>query len=125
MHGRDMIPTFAFHPDGKHILSGGDEGDIRQWDDEDGHEVGDVMVARRSISVMGISRNVRRIVSVGRLRRPFGGLLLGQFRDGGIEYKYLATNSSIIAQAHEEADLELILDNVRTFDVLYSCRCSL
>ena len=125
MHGRDMIPTFAFRPDGKHILSGGDEGDIRQWDNEDGHEMGDVMVARRSASAMGISRNGRRIVSVGRLRRPFGGLLLAPFRDGGVEYKYLATNSLIIAQAHEEADLELILDNVRTFDVLYSCRCSL
>ena len=65
MHGRDKIRALAFHPDGRHIPSGGVEGNVRQWDVEDGQEVGDAMVARSSISAIAVSKDGRWIVSVG------------------------------------------------------------
>lgn len=65
-----------------------------------------------------MDKQTRALRLIARLHQLFGGLLLAPLRDGGVEYKRVATDSLIIAQVQEDADLDLVLGNVRTLDVL-------
>ena len=57
------IYSVAVLVDGKHIVSGGQEGKIRHWRAEDGKEVESPMDARSVVNSMAVSRNGKWIVS--------------------------------------------------------------
>jgi len=61
--GRDYIRSVAFLLDGKHVVSGGEEGEIRRWRIEDGKEVGTPMDARSRVVNIAVSRDGKVIVS--------------------------------------------------------------
>ena len=61
--GQRNIYSVAFLGDGKHIVSGGDEGKIRRWQAEDGKEVGTPMDAGSAVLNLAVSRDGKRIVS--------------------------------------------------------------
>ncbi|KAG8220767.1 WD40-repeat-containing domain protein [Butyriboletus roseoflavus] len=48
--GRSVVKAVAFHPDGKHVFGGGDDG-IRRWRLKDGQEVGKMAMKLKAISV--------------------------------------------------------------------------
>ncbi|KAI9567655.1 WD40-repeat-containing domain protein, partial [Boletus coccyginus] len=57
------IFSIAFHPDGRHLLSGGRDEAVRQWDAETGHEVGEPMKMGGTVYAIAVSRNHKWIVS--------------------------------------------------------------
>jgi WD40 repeat protein len=61
--GRDYIYSVAFLVDGKHVVSGGEEGKIRRWRVEDGEEVGMPMDAGSGVFSIAVSRDGKWIVS--------------------------------------------------------------
>ncbi|KAI9456181.1 WD40-repeat-containing domain protein [Boletus coccyginus] len=64
--GRDYIYSVAVLVDGKHVVSGGEEGKIRRWRIEDGGEVGTPMDAGSAVFNIAVTRDGKRIVSVTR-----------------------------------------------------------
>ena len=61
--GRGNIRSVAFLVNGKHVVSGGNEGKIRRWRVEDGMEVGTPMDAGDWVFSIAVSRDGRWIVS--------------------------------------------------------------
>ena len=61
--GRDFIWSVAFLVDGKHVVSGGEEGKIRRWRVEDGKEVGTPTYGWRTVYAIAVSRDGKWIVS--------------------------------------------------------------
>ena len=61
--GRGRIYAVAFLVDGKHVVSGGNEGKIRRWRVEDGTEVGALMNAGGDVYNIAVSRDGKWIVS--------------------------------------------------------------
>ena len=70
--------------------------------------------------MLPMDKEVRARRLVAHLRQPFGALLLTLASTGGraVDYKRVATDSSITVQFQENVSLVDILDNVRTLDVL-------
>ena len=60
--GRYHISSVAFLSDGKHVVSGGEEGKIRRWRTEDGKQVGKPMDAGSAVYNLAVSRNGKWIV---------------------------------------------------------------
>ena len=60
--GQGEIWSVGFPVDGKHVVSGGDEGKIRRWRVEDGMEVGAPMVAGGPVCNIAVSRDGKWIV---------------------------------------------------------------
>ena len=60
---QDNIYSVAFLVDGKHFVSGGQEGKIRRWRTEDGKEVGTPMDAGNAVYNLAVSRDGKWIVS--------------------------------------------------------------
>jgi len=60
--GRDEIHAVAVFVDGKHAVSGDDEGKIRRWQIEDGKEAGTAMDAGSAVVDIAVSRDGKRIV---------------------------------------------------------------
>lgn len=61
--GRDDINSVAFLADGKHVVSGGEEGKVRCWGVEDGRGAGTVMDAGCGVHNLAVSRDGKWIVS--------------------------------------------------------------
>ncbi|KAF8557095.1 hypothetical protein OG21DRAFT_1495015, partial [Imleria badia] len=61
--GGNYIRSVAFLVDGKHIVSGGEDRQIRGWRVEDGEEVGMPMEAPRPVMDIAVSRDGKWIVS--------------------------------------------------------------
>ena len=61
--GRHEIHSVAFLDDGKHLVGGGQEGQIRRWRAEDGKEVGAPINAGSFICNIAVSRDGRWLVS--------------------------------------------------------------
>ena len=61
--GQGKIWSVGFLVDGKHVVSGGDEGMIRRWRVEDGMEVGVPMDAESTVYDIAVSRDGKWIVS--------------------------------------------------------------
>ena len=61
--GRDGIYSVAFLVDGKHVVSGGREEEIRRWRIEDGKEVGTPMDAGNDTLNIAVPRDGKWIVS--------------------------------------------------------------
>ena len=61
--GQGYISSFAFLVDGKHVVSGGQEGKIRRWRVEDGKEVGSPMDAGSDVFNIAVSRDGKWIIS--------------------------------------------------------------
>ena len=61
--GRGNITSIAFLADGKHVVSGGDEGKIRRWRAEDGRGVGKPMNAGSSVGNIAVSQDGKWVVS--------------------------------------------------------------
>lgn len=61
--GRCAIWSLVFLEDGRHILSGGEDGMIRQWRVEDGREVGHPFRANSGVQAMAVSGDRKWIVS--------------------------------------------------------------
>ena len=57
------IFSVAFHPDGRHLLSGGEDHTVRQWDAETGHEVGEPMKMGSKVYAIAVSTDHKWIVS--------------------------------------------------------------
>lgn len=62
IYGLGSVNSVAFLVDGKHIVSGGDEGKIRRWQMEDGKEVGTPMDAGSAVCNVSLSQDGRWIV---------------------------------------------------------------
>ncbi|KAF8558573.1 WD40 repeat-like protein [Imleria badia] len=60
-HGK--IFSVAFHPDGRHLLAGGADKAVRQWDVETGQEVGESMEMASEVDAIAVSRDHKWIVS--------------------------------------------------------------
>ena len=60
---RETICTVAFLVDGKHVVSGDEEGKIRRWRVEDGMEVGTPMDVGSDVFNIAVSRDGKWIVS--------------------------------------------------------------
>ena len=60
--GQGYISSFAFLVDGKHVVSGGQEGKIRRWRVEDGKEVETPMDAGSAVNDIAVSRDGKSIV---------------------------------------------------------------
>ena len=56
---RDFIYSVAFLDDGKHLVSGGQEGKIRRWRVESGQEVGTPMDAGSPVLSIAVSESDR------------------------------------------------------------------
>ena len=63
INGRDYICSVAFLADGKHFVSGDNEGKIRTWRIQDGNEVGMPMDAENIVYDIAVSRDGKWIVS--------------------------------------------------------------
>jgi hypothetical protein len=63
--GRDSIYAVAFLADGKHIVSGGDEGKMRRWRVEDGRGVGRPVDVGSSIVNIAVSQDEKWVVKSG------------------------------------------------------------
>ena len=61
--GRNDIWSTAFLVDGRHIVSGGEEGKIRCWRVVDGKEVGTPMDAGSAVGNLAVSRDGKWVVS--------------------------------------------------------------
>ena len=61
--GRGNIYSVAFLADGKHVVSGGQEGEIRRWRVDNGQEVGMPMDAGSAVYNIAVSRDGKWIVS--------------------------------------------------------------
>ena len=61
--GRGNIKSVAFLVDGKHVVSGDEEGKIRHWRVEDGKEVGTPMDAGSPVCNIAVSQNGKWVVS--------------------------------------------------------------
>ena len=61
--GRDKIHSIAVLVDGKHVVSGDEDGKIRRWRIEDGKEVGTPMDAGSIVLDIAVSRDGRVVVS--------------------------------------------------------------
>ena len=57
------IFSVVFHPDGRHLLSGGGDETVRQWDAETGHEVGEPMKMGSTVYAIAVSGDHKWIVS--------------------------------------------------------------
>ena len=60
--GRDVIHSVAFLVDGKHVVSGGEEQNIRRWRIEDGTEAGAPMDAGSAVYALAVSQDGKLIV---------------------------------------------------------------
>ena len=63
IEGSNFISSVAFLADGRHIVGGGFEGQVRRWRAEDGQEVGRPMNAGDSIVSLAVSRDGKWVVS--------------------------------------------------------------
>ncbi|KAF8122582.1 quinon protein alcohol dehydrogenase-like superfamily, partial [Boletus edulis] len=63
INGRDDVWAIASLAEGRYIVSGGNEGKIRQWRVEDGMEVGTPMDAKGTVRCVAVSRDGKWIVS--------------------------------------------------------------
>ena len=63
IYGQDPILTVAFLVDGKHVVSGSEQGKIRRWRIEDGREVGAPMDAGSAVHNIAVSRDGKWVVS--------------------------------------------------------------
>ena len=60
------VDALAFSPDGRRIVSGGDDGAIRLWDATTGHEIGVPLTGHKKVvNSVAFSSDGRRIVSGG------------------------------------------------------------
>ena len=63
VEGRATIFTLLFLEDGKHLLSGGEDGVIRQWSIEDGKEVREPIKGSECVRALALSGDRKWIVS--------------------------------------------------------------
>ena len=58
-----QILSVAFHPDGRHLFSGGEDKAVRQWDVATGQEVGEPMEMDSNVYAIAVSSDHRWIVT--------------------------------------------------------------
>jgi len=63
VRGRGCISSVTFLADGKHAVSGGEEGKIRRWQAEDGKEVGTPMDAGGRVFGIAVSQDEKWVMS--------------------------------------------------------------